>query len=162
MADRGDVPQPPKVFISYRREESEGHAGRLYDALSRRFGSQHVFLDVSTIQAGREFDQAIEQAITSCDVVLAVIGRSWLSVTDAEGRRRLDDPKDWVRLELEVALASGTRVIPVLFQDAKMPQESDLPESLRPLLRRQALQMTSSRWTYDLERLVAAIEEAAT
>jgi hypothetical protein len=149
---------PPKIFISYRRDDSEGYAGRLHDALSQRFGGENVFMDVASIRLGGNFDQAIEQAVAACDVFLAVIGNRWLSATDAEGRRRLDDPKDWVRLEVQSALEHDVTVIPVMVQGARMPKEADLPDALSPLVRRQAIEMTSAGWAHVAGTLLGAIE----
>ena len=148
----------PRVFISYRRDDAEGHAGRLFDALSRRLGPENVFLDVASIALAGRFDDAIREAVRSCDVLLAVIGPGWLTASDAGGSRRLDDPGDWVRLEIEAALEHGIRIIPALIRGARMPADADLPESLRPILRWQAVEMTAASWAYDVERLTAGIE----
>ena len=118
------------IFISYRRIDSAGHVGWLNDDLSERFGQDHIFRDIETIQPGADFVEAIQQAVGSCDVLLAVIGRQWLAVTDATGRRRLDDPDDFVRLEIATALARNIPVIPVLVQGASMPAAHELPGPL--------------------------------
>lgn len=103
-----------RIFLSYRREDSGGWAGRLYDRLSQHFGDEHVFMDVDTIELGLDLVEVIQQAVRSCDVLLALIGRQWLTVADAMGRPRLANPKDFVRLEIATALARNIRVIPVL------------------------------------------------
>eukprot|EP01041_Mallomonas_annulata_P016357 gene16357-biopygen9244 len=102
------------IFISYRRDDSAGYAGRLYDRLAAQFGADRVFMDVAGIELGTDFVTAIEQAVGSCKVLIVVIGDEWLSTTDTAGRRRLDDPHDFVRLETSVALEREIRVVPVL------------------------------------------------
>ena len=94
----------PGIFISYRREDASGHAGRLYDRLCERFGKNRLFMDVDTLELGLDFVEGIEHAIGSAGVLLAVIGRSWIRVEDEHGKRRLDDPNDFVRLEIAGAL----------------------------------------------------------
>ncbi len=122
-----------KIFISYRRDDSAGHAGRLYDRLESHFGQGQVFMDVDAIEPGLDFVQVVQQAINSCDGFIAVIGRYWLQATDDAGARRLDDPEDLVKLEIATALERGIRVIPVLVQGAQMPRATDLPDDLRGL-----------------------------
>jgi hypothetical protein len=146
------------VVLNYRREDTAGHAGRLYDALARRFGEECVFMDIDAIEPGADFTQVIETAVGSCHAFVALIGRRWLTVTDVTGRRRIDNPEDFVRLELEAALQRSIRVIPVLVQDADMPSSDELPSSLTPLSRRHALEIRDSSWQYDVDRLVAALE----
>src|SRR5574341_1955028 len=123
------------IFISYRREDTAGHAGRLFDRLRARFGRERVFMDVEGIEAGADFVEAIEGAVGSCDVLLAMIGKEWLRCTDRSGRRRLDDPHDFIRLETAAAFRRKVRVIPVLVEDADIPGPDDLPEDLKPLAR---------------------------
>src|SRR5215510_8475155 len=102
------------VFISYRRDDSAGYAGRLHESLERRLGSDHVFRDVDTLQPGQDFVDAINQRLRECQVFLAIIGREWLDARDATGRRRLDQENDYVRLEISVALnRSQLLVVPV-------------------------------------------------
>lgn len=145
------------IFISYRREDSAGHSGRLFDRLRERFGKDHVFMDVSAIEPGVDFVEAIDSAVGSCDALIVVIGRKWLSCTDAAGNRRLDDPKDFIRLETAAALRREIRVIPVLIQDATMPTEKDLPEDLLKLARRQAIEISDGHWESDTEVLIEAL-----
>jgi TonB family protein len=145
------------IFINYRREDSSGHAGRLFDALSGHFAGR-LFMDVDTLEPGVDFVEAIEQAVGSCEVLIVVIGREWLTVMDAAGQRRLDDPADFVRLELETALERKIRVIPVLVQDAPMPRVEELPPSLARLARRNAIELSDARWAYDVERLGRTIQ----
>ncbi len=145
------------IFISYRRDDTEGQAGRLFDDLAREFGEDAVFMDVAGIAAGRDFRRAIDENVASCGVLLAMIGRSWLTVTDAEGRRRLDEPADFVRLEIASALRRDIPVVPVLVQGAKMPRSQDLPEDLRELAFRNGVELTHARWDSDVQVLGRAL-----
>jgi hypothetical protein len=147
-----------RVFISYRRQESSGLAGRLYDRLAARFGDDQVFMDVDTIALGVDFAEVISQAVSSCQVLLAVIGPRWLTVTDEDGRRRLDDPDDLVRLEIAAALERDIRVIPILVEGAAMPRRQQLPEALAGLARRNALILRHESFRADAERLLVAVE----
>jgi hypothetical protein len=145
----------PKVFISYRREETAGHAGRLYDALGARFGGRNVFMDVD-LAPGIDFAEQITEAVGACDALLVVIGPKWATTLDA----RLADPNDFVRLELEIALRRpDVRVIPLLVAGARMPDPGDLPESVRTLARRNALGLSDLRWRDDVRRLVSTLDE---
>ena len=147
-----------RIFISYRRDDSSGHAGRLYDLLSARFGEEHVFMDVR-IEPGVDFVETIRGAIATCNVLVAMIGDEWADVRDEHGARRLDDPADFIRLEIETALARpDLMVVPVLVEDAQMPEPDDLPPGLAALARRNAIELSDARWHYDAQRLVAAIE----
>jgi hypothetical protein len=149
----------PHIFVSYRREDASGHAGRLYDQLIAHFGDQAVFKDIETLAPGTDFVEHIESAIAQSDVVLAVVGRDWLTIVDpATGARRLDDPDDFVRLELSAALRSDARVIPILVRGAAMPAARDLPEDLRPLARRNALELSDQQWQRGIAALVETIE----
>jgi hypothetical protein len=130
------------IFINYRREDTAGHAGRLYDALAARFGDDHVFIDIDAIDPGEDFTQVVEQSVGSCDVLLALIGRGWTNTVDREGRRRLDKPDDWVRVEIQTALERpDTRVIPTLVQGAEMPSSDELPPPLQKLSHRKAFEI---------------------
>ena len=146
------------VFISYRRDDESGHAGRLHDDLGERLGPDRLFIDVDALEPVVDFVEAIERALGASAVLLAVIGRRWLEAADAHGRRRLDNPDDFVRLEVATALARGVRVIPVLVQGATVPAAEHLPEPLRPLVRRHAIELSDERWDYDVGRLVGAME----
>ena len=148
----------PGVFISYRREDSAGHTGRLFDRLRARLGHDRVFMDITGIEAGVDFVDTIERAIGSCDVLLAVIGPEWLSCTDVRGRRRLEDESDLIRIEISAALTRKVRVIPVLIAGAAMPAVQDLPDDLKPLARRQAAELRDTRWDADTNDLVAVLE----
>ena len=148
-----------KVFISYRRDDSSGYAGRLFDRLTAHFGAQHIFMDIDAIQPGEDFRKAIENAVGSCDVVLVMIGRQWLNAADSGGLRRLDNPKDWVRAEIASALANPKiLVIPVLVRDASMPGAHELPDDLKELAWRNAIELSDNRFQYDANKLIGAIE----
>lgn len=134
-------------------------AGRLYDRLADRFGEEQVFIDVGSISPGLDFADVITQAVSVCEVLLAVIGPHWVNATDADGRRRLDDPDDLVRLELEAAFAADLRVIPILVEGAVMPRRDELPESISSLARRNALTLRHETFRSDMARLLVAIEQ---
>jgi hypothetical protein len=151
------APGRGKVFISYRRRETAGHAGRLYDRLAEHYGDERVFMDVR-MEPGVDFVDQIDEAVTHCDALLSLIGAQWLDMRDAHGRRRLDDPHDFARLEVESALARDVKVIPVLLQDAKMPEPEDLPQTLQPLARRHAIELSDERWDYDVGRLIDVLD----
>jgi parallel beta-helix repeat protein len=147
------------IFISYRREETAGQAGRLYDRLSDRFGTDRVFMDVDSIAIGVDFTRAVIEAVSGCEILLALIGREWSAMTDSTGQRRIDDPDDFVRIEIEAALQRDIRVVPVLVEGAALPHAGDLPPGLRPLVRRQALVLSHAGFRSEVSRLVAAVEE---
>jgi CheY-like chemotaxis protein len=152
----------PKIFISYRREDSEHITGRLYDRLEQRFGRDNVFMDVETIPLGVDFREHLDRAVGRCDTLLAVIGERWLDIRHPEGQRRLDDPGDFVRIEIQAALARGIPVIPVLVGAAMMPGVQDLPEGLKPLAYRNAAEVRSGRDFHDhVDRLARGIEHLA-
>jgi hypothetical protein len=148
----------PGIFISYRRDDSAGFAGRLADALEARFGAAPVFRDVQDIRAGDDFVRAIDRSLAACQVLLAVIGPRWLSATDAVGRRRIDDRADFVRIEIAAALRRGVHVIPVLVDGATMPGRVALPGSLSALARRQAVTLGDTTWDTDVQRVIRDIE----
>jgi hypothetical protein len=145
------------IFISYRRNDAEGEAGRLFDDLVREFGEQSVFMDVSTLEAGRDFRKAIDESVGSCGVLLSMIGTSWLDAKNEAGERRLDDPADFVRLETASALKRDIPVIPVLVRGAKMPIAGQLPDDLKDLAYRNAAELTHARWNSDVQLLVKAL-----
>src|SRR5205814_1054031 len=146
------------IFISYRREDSAGYAGRLYDRLAAHFGADRVFMDVEGIEPGVDFVDAIESAGASCEVLIVISGNEWLAA-DATGKRRLDDPKDFVRIETAAALARVIRVVPVLVEDAAMPGADQLPADLAPLARRQALELSNKQWDATSGELIRTIEK---
>ena len=149
-----------KILVCYRREDSAAYAGRLADRLRQSFGAENVFVDVDTIQPGQDFVESIDAFVGSCDALVAVIGRTWLSGSDATGRRRLDNPDDFVRREIATALRRGIRVIPALVGDARMPIASDLPDDLSTLVRRHALEISDASFHHDANRLIEAISAA--
>jgi tetratricopeptide (TPR) repeat protein len=144
---------PPRIFISYRREDAAGDAGRLADHLHRRFGKNQVFLDIDTIDPGTDFVQVLHESLQETAAVLVVIGPRWTSVRDAGGIRRLDSEKDFVRREVEEALGRSIPVVPVLVQGATMPRAEDLPASLASLATRQAATLDHAEFHDDAERL---------
>jgi hypothetical protein len=157
--DAVSAQHPFGIFINYRREDAAGHAGRMYDILAERFGKDRLFMDVDTIDPGEDFGEAIDRAVGSSRVLIVLIGRRWSSVTDLNGRRRLDNPDDFVRLEIEAALQKDVKVIPVLVQKAEMPGSDELPKPLSPLARRHAIEVSDERFHYDTRRLIRRIEE---
>ncbi len=145
------------IFINYRRDDSRADAGRLYDRLEIRYPDR-VFRDVSDLGPGVEWRDAIAKALGTADACIVVIGRNWLGATDSAGNRRLENPNDTVRLEILAALNNGVRLFPVLVGDAQMPTEEQLPLDLRPLARRNALEISEQDWDEDFNKLVRAIE----
>ena len=148
------------IFISYRRQDASGSAGRLADHLEKFFTEKAIFRDVAAIEDGEDFGDAIKKQLKSCSVFLAVIGPRWLDAVDAKGQRRLDDPEDWVRREISAALQrSDIRVIPVLVDHAPLPGEQDLPDDLKPLLKRNAWPITDAGWDDEIKRLARSISK---
>ena len=145
------------IFISYRRGDTEGHAGRLYDDLVKYFGKDKVFMDVAGIEPGRDFRHVIDEQVTSCGVLLAIIGKDWINVKDGNGQLRLDNPSDFVRLETATALKRDIPVIPVLVHGAAMPLAEQLPADLADLCYRNAVELTHARWDSDVEILANAL-----
>jgi hypothetical protein len=145
------------IFISYRREDTEGHAGRLFRDLCERFGKDVVFMDVAGIEPGRDFRRVIEQQVGSCGVLLTLIGKDWLTVADEKGERRLDDPMDFVRIETASALKRDIPVIPVLVHGARMPRPDQLPEDLKEFAYRNGVELTHARWESDVQILIKAL-----
>ncbi len=152
------VPVQRAIFISYRRSDSEGEAGRLSDVLSHRFSDQAVFMDVDAILPGRDFRKAIEESIQNCAVLLTVIGPDWLDARSATGERRLDEANDYVRLEVAAALTRDIPVIPVLVRGARVPPADRLPPEIEDLAYRNGVELTHSRWKSDLQVLIRALE----
>jgi hypothetical protein len=147
-----------RIFISYRRSDTSGHAGRLFDAITANYPQWDIYMDVDAIEPGLDFVESLENAVGSCDVVLALIGRGWLGSTSGTSGPRLQDVNDFVRLEIDAALARGIRVIPILVQGACMPTPEELPESTRGLARRNALELSDLRWHYDCEQLLDVLD----
>src|SRR5262245_32939538 len=147
-----------RIFISYRREDSAGSAGRLQDTLAKQFGPDHVFRDVADIYAGGDFRQAIEREIGQSDVVVVIIGPRWPRLPHDKHRARTDHPHDLLRLDVASALTRNTRVIPVLVDRATVPSESALPDDLKQLARRNAVEIRDGAWDDDVRRLVQSIK----
>ena len=149
----------PKVFISYRRRDAAGHAGRLYDAMAAQFQNHNVFMDVD-MAPGVDFVERITQAVGACHVLVVVMGPRWANILDEEGHVRIAEREDFVRLEVETALRrADVTVIPVLVAGAQMPEPAGLPEGLRALTRRNALELSDMRWRYDVERLLDTLRK---
>jgi TIR domain len=149
---------PARIFISYRRGDTAYPAAWLFDQLASHFGRDRVFKDIDSIALGQDFIEAINAAVGSCDVLLALIGERWLRLTHPNGRLRLNDPGDFVRLEIETALARDVRVIPILVEGAQMPRTDELPASLAGLTRRQALELSPGRFEFDTRRLLMTLD----
>jgi CHASE2 domain-containing sensor protein len=153
-------PSPRAFFISYRRDQSSWPARILRDELARRFGSTSVFMDTASLEAGQEWPRRIEDAIRGCSVMLVLIGPSWLDARSAGEARRIDDPRDWVRREIEAVLRRpDAAVVPVLLDGAEMPAADVLPESLRPLTDHQAVALTADRLSSEIDELIDSIEQ---
>jgi hypothetical protein len=150
------------IFISYRRDDSEGEAGRLFDDLTRAFGEDAVFMDVAGIKPGADFRKAIDDNVASCGVFLAIIGPRWTTIANADGKRRLDDANDFVALEVASALRREVPVIPVLVHEAKMPAVDLLPEALKPFAYRNSVELTHARWSSDVTLLIEALKAYVT
>ncbi len=150
----------PGIFLSYRRDDSAGYAGRLRDSLEERVGRGEVFRDVDTLEPGQDFVATIDERVHACRVFLTLIGRDWLEARDRSGTLRLQQPGDYVRREVAVALArDNVVVIPVLTEGAGMPAEEQLPEDMRALVRREAITLRDESWDGDVDRLAAAIHK---
>jgi hypothetical protein len=145
-------------FISYRRDDSAGHVGRLYDALSAHFGRQRLFFDIDHIAPGQDFVQVLDNSLNRCSVLLVVIGKRWAG-SGRTGARRIDQADDFVHLEVAAGLRrADLRVIPVLIQGTKMPGPASLPDDLKELSRRNAFELSDLRWKEDVARLIASLE----
>ena len=151
---------PGHIFVSYRRSDSADIAGRIYDRLIGKFGKGPVFKDVDSIPLGLDFKEYLDQKVGECDVLLAIIGDNWLNASDSTGKKRLEDPADFVRIEIQSALERGIPVIPLLVRDAHMPSEESLPSSLRKLVYRNGIPVRSDPdFHRDMDRLIAALEK---
>jgi len=148
---------PDGIFISYRREDTAANAGRIYDHLSDSFGEDHVFMDVDSIAIGLDFTKAVVEAVSACGLLLVLVGKDWLSSADNNGRRRIDNPDDWVRIEIETALQRDIPVVPVLVDEAELPYADDLPPSLRPFVRRQAFRLSHAGFRAEVASLIDAV-----
>jgi hypothetical protein len=148
---------PGRIFISYRRQETAWPARQLYDVLVKHFAAEQVFKDVDNIDPGDDFVERVAAAVGSCDVLLVLIGPQWLAISDENGHRRLDSPEDYVRLEIETALTRKIRVIPILVDEARIPRANELPRTLAPLVRRNAVEINPI--TFDTKRLIATVRK---
>lgn len=147
------------IFINYRRADTSGYAGRLEQELSRRFPGQ-VFMDIHTIEVGTDFADAINSEVGKCGALIVLIGNQWLDITDPKtGKRRLDNPNDFVAIEIAEALKRSIRVVPVLVEGAKMPAADELPVVLAGLVRRNAMEISDTRWDYDVQQLIKVLEK---
>jgi hypothetical protein len=151
--------RPLRIFLNYRRADSRFHTEQLHGMLVDRFGDENVFWDIDTIDLGVDFVEAINDSVGSCDVLVAVVGKAWSSITDEGGSRRLENPEDYVRLEIEAALSRRVRVIPACVQGAAIPRSTELPESLRPLARRNGIELRDGDFRPDVERLISRLED---
>lgn len=143
-----------RIFISYRRGDCQAQANGLNDGLRHRLPDAHIFMDIDSIPLGADFEQHIRDEIRACDVVLVLIGDEWLDMTDGQGTRRLDKPRDFVRLEVESALVEArVRVVPVLVEGAEVPPPDELPDGMRALTSRQCIYISDRNWQADLRRL---------
>ncbi len=147
-----------EIFLSYRRADSTSATGRLADRLEEHFGPARVFRDHESIAVGDDFAQSIRRAVEASTVVLVIVGPHWLTAALAGGLRRLDDPGDWVRLEIEFAFAANLPVVPVLVEGATMPVAARLPGSLEAFARCQAVELSETRWRYDADRLIQSLQ----
>jgi len=145
------------IFVNYRRNDAPGVAGRLADRLAQRFARKDIFMDVDTMKPGLDFAKQIDAQVSHCDVLLAVIGPSWLEAVDDKGRRKLEQPGDYVRVELAAALKRDIPIIPVLVHGAVMPSEDELPDDIKLLCRRHAMELRHTRFTADCEALIHAL-----
>jgi hypothetical protein len=145
------------IFISYRRDDSFAYAHTIYGKLVQHFSKDQLFMDVDTVEPGEDFVRVIEEAVGECDVLLALIGNKWMG--EGGGKSRLDDPNDLVRLEISTALGRDIRIIPVLVDGMKMPAEMILPAPLKALTRRNAMEISHTRFNYDLEQLITVVRK---
>lgn len=150
---------PGTIFINYRKDDTRWNALALYNELQKYFEKDQLFKDFNTILPGDDFVVSIENALRKCDVLLVLIGPAWLNMKDDTGRRRLDDPDDFVVLEISTALTRNIQVIPVLIDNTPMPKASELPESMRSLYRRQFVEISNTRFEDDVHNLAEAIQK---
>jgi formylglycine-generating enzyme required for sulfatase activity len=146
-----------KIFISYRRDDSAGHAGRVHDRLEREFGRDLLFMDVDAIPLGVNFVKVLEEQVAKCDVLLAIIGPGWLDARDDDGKRRLDNPHDYIRIEIAAALKREIPVIPILLEGVRLPKAPQLPNNLKDLVLRNGLDVRHASFHSDMDRLVRGL-----
>jgi hypothetical protein len=150
----------PKLFISYRRDDSAGYSGRVHDRLQREFGGNLLFMDVDSIPLGVNFSKVLVEEVAKCDVLLAVIGPGWLDARDEKGHRRLDNPDDFVRIEIGTALRRGIPAIPILLEGTRVPKADQLPDDLKELALRNGLDVRHASFAEDMERLIRGLKGA--
>lgn len=148
---------PGRIFINYRRDDAGGVAGRLADSLNRYFGHGRVFRDVDGIETGANFEDVLKRTANDADAMIVLIGRDWIGAKDTNGAVRLHDPNDWVAREIAAALERKIPIYPVLIEAAAMPRPDELPESLRPLVRHNAMSISDHRWQVDVTRLAKIV-----
>ena len=148
-----------KVFISYRRADSAGYSGRVMDRLDREVGRDLVFMDVDAIPLGTNFSKVLHEEVAKCGVLLAVIGPNWLDARDEHGNRRLDNPNDFVRIEIAAALQRSIPVIPLLLDGARIPKADELPEDLKELALRNGMEIRHASFQDDMNRLIRGLKE---
>ena len=151
-----------RIFISYRRKDSAGHAGRIHDRLEHEFGRDLLFMDIDSIPLGANFAKVLSNEVSKCDVLLAIIGPDWLEAPDNNGNRRLADPHDYVRIEIAAALERDIPVIPVLLDGANMPPAAELPDDLKELSLRNGMEIRHASFHTDMSRLVRGLTDAPT
>lgn len=148
-----------KVFICYRRQDSAPYAGRIYDAMVAKFGIENVFMDLD-LDPGVDFVERIKRVVSGCVALIVVIGPRWAELRDEDGGRRIEDPEDFVRLEVETGLhRDDVLLVPALVGGARMPRREELPSELKTLARRNALELSEGRWAYDIGRLLETLDE---
>lgn len=139
-----------RIFISYRRSDTQGYAGRLSDSLEAYFGGNRIFRDIKDIKGGSKYAKDIDEQMSSADAVIVLIGPNWLSVTNDDGKRRIDDPNDWVVQEIVTAIKLGIRVFPVLIDGTVLPRKNELPSNLAPILNFNAITISDRNWDFDI------------
>ncbi|MFD2822654.1 toll/interleukin-1 receptor domain-containing protein [Lacinutrix iliipiscaria] len=139
-----------RIFISYRRSDTQGYAGRLSDSLGDYFGENRVFRDIEDIKGGSEYAKDIESQVSTADAVIVLIGPQWLTTADSDGNRRIDNPNDWVAQEIVMAMEHGIRIFPVLIEGTVLPRAEELPEKLAPILNYNAITISDSKWDADI------------
>ena len=156
----GQLQEERKIFLCYRRDDSAGDSGRLHDRLALEFGDKNIFMDVDSMRLGQDFVNRLTAEVQSCDALLAVIGPNWLDARDEEGNRRLDNPDDFVRIEIGAALQRDIPVIPILLNGTKIPRADKLPPELQKLARRSALDVRHGSFRSDTDRLIADLKQS--
>ena len=148
------------LINSYRRDDSAGYSGRVHDRLQREFGGNLLFMDVNSIPLGVNFSKVLIEEVAKCNVLLAVIGPGWLEAHDEKGHRRLDNPDDFVRIEIGTALKRGIPVIPILLEGTRVPKADQLPDDLKELALRNGLDVRHASFSEDMERLIRGLKGA--